>query len=304
MNVTKLLQQAQRAQTEMQKALAELDVEGAAGGGLGQRGAHVRLARPVILRRDDPIRRGGRSEPLLDPPQRSEASSERDRSDHELHRSVVPAGAGRAALGIAMRPCRLGVAGRAGLHDDPHLLAGAHGARVAHAWKRERDALEVEWDKLLLEQSAWATHPRIEQLARDDQLLHFGRALVDAQRAHLAVEPLHGGAAHHALGARAARFLTVKVTDDLGKPVPGALVSFLLPGDGPGDRLPVQQAPLVHGVPVEDLAEQRAQLDLLNALNRHHLARRAEVVASNGHLHAEIVLREGVVGAAFHQARR
>lgn len=35
------------------------------------------------------------------------------------------------------------------------------------ALRDERDALEVEWDKLLLEQSAWATHPRIEQLARD-----------------------------------------------------------------------------------------------------------------------------------------
>ena len=34
MNVAKLLQQAQRAQTEMQRALSELEVEGSAGGGL------------------------------------------------------------------------------------------------------------------------------------------------------------------------------------------------------------------------------------------------------------------------------
>jgi DNA-binding YbaB/EbfC family protein len=34
MNVTKMLQQAQRAQAEMQRALAELEVEGSAGGGL------------------------------------------------------------------------------------------------------------------------------------------------------------------------------------------------------------------------------------------------------------------------------
>jgi cell division protein FtsL len=33
------------------------------------------------------------------------------------------------------------------------------------ALRDERDALEVEWDKLLLEQSAWATTPRIEQVA-------------------------------------------------------------------------------------------------------------------------------------------
>jgi cell division protein FtsL len=33
--------------------------------------------------------------------------------------------------------------------------------------REERDALEVEWGQLQLEQSAWATHPRIEQAARD-----------------------------------------------------------------------------------------------------------------------------------------
>ncbi|MDX1529789.1 MAG: cell division protein FtsL, partial [Gammaproteobacteria bacterium] len=32
--------------------------------------------------------------------------------------------------------------------------------------ERERDALEVEWGKLQLEQSTWATHERIESLAR------------------------------------------------------------------------------------------------------------------------------------------
>lgn len=34
MNVSKLLQQAQRAQAEMQRALGELEAEGSAGGGL------------------------------------------------------------------------------------------------------------------------------------------------------------------------------------------------------------------------------------------------------------------------------
>jgi len=34
MNVAKLLQQAQQAQAQMQKALAELEVEGSSGGGL------------------------------------------------------------------------------------------------------------------------------------------------------------------------------------------------------------------------------------------------------------------------------
>lgn len=31
-----------------------------------------------------------------------------------------------------------------------------------------RDALEVEWGQLQLEQSAWATHGRIEQVAREE----------------------------------------------------------------------------------------------------------------------------------------
>lgn len=32
--------------------------------------------------------------------------------------------------------------------------------------ERERDSLDVEWGKLQLEQSTWATHERIESLAR------------------------------------------------------------------------------------------------------------------------------------------
>ena len=35
------------------------------------------------------------------------------------------------------------------------------------ALRDERDSLEVEWDRLLLEQSAWATTPRIEQVAAE-----------------------------------------------------------------------------------------------------------------------------------------
>lgn len=31
----------------------------------------------------------------------------------------------------------------------------------------ERDQLDIEWDRLLLEQSTWATHARIEQISRE-----------------------------------------------------------------------------------------------------------------------------------------
>ncbi|HEX7047829.1 MAG TPA: cell division protein FtsL [Gammaproteobacteria bacterium] len=39
-----------------------------------------------------------------------------------------------------------------------------------------RDALEVEWGKLQLEQSAWATHGRIEQVAREELGMEMVRA--------------------------------------------------------------------------------------------------------------------------------
>ncbi|MBM4195983.1 MAG: cell division protein FtsL [Gammaproteobacteria bacterium] len=32
----------------------------------------------------------------------------------------------------------------------------------------ERDRLEVDWSRLQVEQSAWSTHARVEQLARGD----------------------------------------------------------------------------------------------------------------------------------------
>ena len=33
---------------------------------------------------------------------------------------------------------------------------------------QERDALNIEWGQLQIEQSTWATHARIEQVATDD----------------------------------------------------------------------------------------------------------------------------------------
>ena len=45
---------------------------------------------------------------------------------------------------------------------------------------------------------------RLQQIATDDQLLHLGRAFVDAQRADLAVQPLDDDACAHARARRAA----------------------------------------------------------------------------------------------------
>ena len=39
--------------------------------------------------------------------------------------------------------------------------------------ERERDAMQVEWGQLQLEQSTWATHERIERLAVERLDLHM-----------------------------------------------------------------------------------------------------------------------------------
>ena len=36
----------------------------------------------------------------------------------------------------------------------------------------ERDQLEIDWGRLRLEQSTWATHGRVEQLAREKLSMH------------------------------------------------------------------------------------------------------------------------------------
>jgi hypothetical protein len=58
--------------------------------------------------------------------------------------------------------------------------------------------------------------------------------LAIAQVATLQIKILEGDAAVHAAGSRSARPLAVQVTDDLGRPVAGAAVSFRLPEEGPG----------------------------------------------------------------------
>ena len=55
-----------------------------------------------------------------------------------------------------------------------------------------------------------------------------------AQVAILQIRVVEGEGAVHAPGSRGARPLTVEVTDETGKPVEGAAVSFHLPEEGPG----------------------------------------------------------------------
>ncbi len=55
-----------------------------------------------------------------------------------------------------------------------------------------------------------------------------------SQVALLQIQVLEGDGAVHLPGTRSPRFLTVQVTDETGKPAPGAAVSFHFPEDGPG----------------------------------------------------------------------
>ncbi len=64
-----------------------------------------------------------------------------------------------AALALAVVASALGVV------YTSHLARRLYGELVR--LERARDALEVEWGRLQLEQSTWATHARIERLARE-----------------------------------------------------------------------------------------------------------------------------------------
>ena len=59
-------------------------------------------------------------------------------------------------------------------------------------------------------------------------------AVASAQVAILQIKVVEGEGAVHLPGTRSTRPITVEVTDETGRPVPGAAVSFHLPEDGPG----------------------------------------------------------------------
>ncbi|MBS3934977.1 MAG: cell division protein FtsL [Sulfuritalea sp.] len=60
------------------------------------------------------------------------------------------------------------------------VVSSNHGARkLVGALEREQErarALEVEWGQLQLEQSTWAAHARVEQIARSQLGMHPPRA--------------------------------------------------------------------------------------------------------------------------------
>lgn len=60
----------------------------------------------------------------------------------------------------------------------------------------------------------------------------------NGQIAILQIQVVEGEGGVHPPGSHTARFLTVQVTDETGKPVEGAAVSFHLPEDGPSGTFP------------------------------------------------------------------
>ena len=66
--------------------------------------------------------------------------------------------AGIAVVGLALAATGIGVVFTK--HEARTLFIQLQGLNS------ERDALEIEWGQLKLEQSAWATHGRVEQTAR------------------------------------------------------------------------------------------------------------------------------------------
>jgi len=68
--------------------------------------------------------------------------------------------AGVAVLALALAATGIGVVFTK--HEARTLFVRLQGLNG------DRDALEIEWGQLKLEQSAWATHGRVEQTARVD----------------------------------------------------------------------------------------------------------------------------------------
>jgi cell division protein FtsL len=60
------------------------------------------------------------------------------------------------------------------------VVYGKHEARLRFVdlqkLTQQRDELDIEWGQLQLEQSTWATHGRVERVARDDLHMLIPRA--------------------------------------------------------------------------------------------------------------------------------
>jgi hypothetical protein len=74
---------------------------------------------------------------------------------------------------------------------------------------------------------------KFAQLALATALVVASGGAANAQIAILQIHVIEGEGTVHIPGSRAPRFLTVEITDETGKPVEGAAITFHLPEDGP-----------------------------------------------------------------------
>lgn len=113
-----------------------------------------------------------------------------------------------------------------------------------------------------------------------------------AQIAILQIQVIEGEGAVHVPGSRAPRFLTVEITDETGKPVEGAAVTFHLPEDGPSGTF---ANGLRTDVTVSD-SRGRATLHGLT-VNRVEGRFQVRIVASKEQARAGIVSFQYIAGA-------
>ena len=101
----------------------------------------------------------------------------------------------------------------------------------------------------------------------------------------------------HPPGARASRALTVEVTDETGKPVPGSAVSFHLPEDGPGGTF-------LNGLRTEVATTDSHGHATLHGLQVNRTPGKFEIriVASKEQARAGMVSAQYIAGAAAVQA--
>jgi hypothetical protein len=80
-------------------------------------------------------------------------------------------------------------------------------------------------------------NPEIRRLARGSVAIALAACMMGADTAPpvvIQLRVIEGDGAVYGIGSRATHGLAVQVSDETGKPVEGATVSFQLPGDGPG----------------------------------------------------------------------